>query len=38
MERKIEYFKKKIFYIDSLKEDQKEFLKHKLILKTQQRY
>ena len=38
MERKIEYFKKKIFYIDSLKEDKKEFLKHKLILKTQQRY
>ena len=36
MERKIEYFKKKIFYIDSLKEDQKEFLKHKQILKTQQ--
>ena len=28
MERKIEYFKKKIFYIDSLNEDQKEFLKH----------
>ena len=39
IERKINYLRKKKIDVDSLKEDQKDFVKNnKLILKTQQRF
>ena len=39
IERKINYLRKKKIDVDSLKEDEKEFVKNnKLILKTQQRF
>ena len=39
IERKINYLRKEKIDVDSLKEDQKEFVKNnKLILKTQQRF
>ena len=39
IKRKINYLRKKEIDVDSLKEDQKEFVKNsKLILKTQQRF
>ena len=39
MERKIKYLENNKFNVDSVKEDQKEFSKNKiLILKTQQRF
>ena len=38
IENKINYLEKKIIDVGCLKEDKKEFLKNKLILKTQQRF
>ena len=38
VKRKISYLRKKKIDIDSLKEDQKEFVNNKRILKTQQRF
>ena len=38
IENKINYLEKKKIDVDCLKEDKKEFVKNKLILKTQQRF
>ena len=38
MENEINYLEKKKTDVDCLKEDKKEFVKNKLILKTQQRF
>ena len=38
LERKKNYLRKKKIHVDSLKEDQKKFIKNKLILKTKQRF
>ena len=38
IENKINYLEKKIIDVGCLKEDKKEFLKNKLILKIQQRF
>ena len=38
IENKIKYLEKKIIDVDCFKEDKKEFVKNKLILKTQQKF